>query len=225
LSRRLTSTDHRYRRIFILKSRHKIVILLIAALLLFQQNLSAQDTLALVKPQKHKFKAEPLRATMLAIALPGLGQIYNRKYWKVPIVYAGFGAIIYAADFNTSKYNTFLKAYQDLTDAIPETASYLNLKGLENVDPSEFDPVLNPSTYSWYKDRILRMVDYYRKYRDLSYIGVAAWYLVTILDANVDASLFHYDISDDLNIEIGPAQVPLSGLTAPGVSVTMRVTF
>jgi hypothetical protein len=68
-------------------------------------------------------------------------------------------------------------------------------------------------------------VDYYRKYRDLSYIGVAAWYLVTILDANVDASLFHYDISDDLDVEIGPAQMPLGGQVGPGVKLTMRVTF
>ncbi len=93
------------------------------------------------------------------------------------------------------------------------------------MSAEDFDPVLNPSGYSWYKDRIIRQVDYFRKYRDLSYIGVAVWYLVTILDANVDASLFHYDISDDLDVEIGPAQVPLAGQTAPGISVTMRVTF
>lgn len=195
------------------------------SLLFFQQQTGAQDTLALAKPEKHEFKANPLRATMLAIALPGLGQIYNKKYWKVPIVYIGFGAIIYAADYNGSRYNTFLRAYQDLTDAITETDSYLDLNWREPVSPEDFDPVLNPSGYSWYEDRIIRQVDYFRKYRDLSYIGIVAWYLVTILDANVDASLFHYDISDDLDVEIGPAQVPLAGQTAPGVSVTMRVTF
>ncbi len=162
---------------------------------------------------------------MLAIALPGLGQIYNKKYWKVPIVYAGFGAIIYAVDFNGSKYNTLLKAYQDLTDDFDETDSYLYLSWNEPVSPEEFDPVKNPSGYSWYKDRIIRQVDYYRKYRDLSYIGLAVWYLATILDANVDASLFHYDISDDLDVEVGPVVVPLAGQISPGVNVTMRVTF
>lgn len=166
-----------------------------------------------------------MRATMLAIALPGLGQIYNRKYWKVPLVYAGFGGVIYAIDLNSSRYNTYLKAYQDLTDAFTETDSYLDLKGLEEIDPADFDPVLNPSGYAWYKDRILRMVDYYRKYRDLSYIGIAAWYLVTILDANVDASLSHFDVSNDLDVEIGPAQVPIGMTSSPGVSVTLRVTF
>jgi len=179
----------------------------------------------MAKPLKKEFRAEPLRATMLAIALPGLGQIYNRKYWKVPVVYVGFGAILYAANFNGSRYNTHLKAYQDLTDAFPETRSYLELKGLEEVDPNDFDQYLNPSGYSWYKDRILRSVDYYRKYRDLSYIGIALWYMVSILDANVDASLFNYDVSDDLDIEIGPVQMPLEGQEAPGLGVTMRVTF
>lgn len=162
---------------------------------------------------------------MLAVALPGLGQIYNRKYWKVPVVYLGFGAIIYAADYNGSRYNTFLKAYQDLTDAFKETDSYLDLNWQGEVDPLDFDQNLRPSKYAWYKDRILRQVDYYRKYRDLSYIGIAAWYLVTILDANVDASLFHYDISDKLDVEISPAQVPIIGQVAPGVNVKMRVTF
>jgi len=225
LSRRFTGTVNRYNDVFILKSRLKIVILIIASLLFFQQQTGAQDTLALAKPQKKEFTAVPLRATMLAIALPGLGQIYNRKYWKVPVVYLGFGAIIYAADYNGSRYITYLKAYQDLVDAFKETDSYLNLNWQGEVDPNDFDQALNPSNYAWYKDRILRQVDYFRKYRDLSYIGIAAWYLITILDANVDASLFNYDISDKLDVEIGPAQVPIIGQAAPGVNVTVRVTF
>jgi hypothetical protein len=200
-------------------------LILIASLFFLQNNSLAQDTLKVEKPVKKEFKAEPHRATMLAIALPGLGQIYNRKYWKVPVVYVGFGAILYAANYNGSRYNTHLKAYQDLTDAFPETRSYLELKGLEEVDPDDFDQYLNPSSYSWYKDRILRSVDYYRKYRDLSYIGIALWYMVSILDANVDASLFNYDVSDDLDIEIGPVQVPLEGQVTQGLGVTMRVTF
>jgi hypothetical protein len=157
--------------------------------------------------------------------MPGLGQIYNRKYWKVPVVYAGFAGVIYAIEFNSSRYNSFLRAYQDLTDAFPETTSYLDLKGLQGIDPDDFDPVLNLQSHSWYKDRILRMVDYHRKYRDLSYIGIAAWYLITILDANVDASLFNYDISDNLDVEIGPVQLPVTGQAPAGLSLTMRLTF
>jgi hypothetical protein len=213
-----------------LKKYNKIAILLVLQLFCFHENIIAQDTLSVSKPPRRVFKAEPLRATMLAIAFPGMGQIYNKKYWKVPIVYAGFGGVIFAMDYNSSRYITYLKAYQDLTDAIPETASYLDLPGLKDVDPSTYDPVLHPETYkpsdySWYKDRMLRMVDYFKKYRDLSYIGIAAWYLLTILDANVDASLFDYDVSDNLDLEVKPVIIPVMSQAVPGLNLSLKVTF
>lgn len=188
----------------------------------------AQDTVRLAKPGTHTFKADPFRATMLAVALPGLGQIYNRKYWKVPFVYAGFGGLVYAVSFNTTEYNKFLKAYQDFTDKIPETASYLDI--LQNVDPATYDPVLYPKTASasnaeWYKERMLRQVDYFKKYRDLSYIGFVAWYLFTVLDANVDASLYSYNVKDDLEIKVAPAIVPIGLSEGPVVNICLRVTF
>ncbi len=73
-----------------------------------------------------------MRATMLAVALPGLGQVYNRKYWKMPFVYAGFGGVIFAISYISTKYNKFMKAYQDFTDEIPQTDSYLKL--IKNAD-------------------------------------------------------------------------------------------
>jgi hypothetical protein len=193
-----------------------------------QQYSYAQDTLSVTKPAKHKFKAEPLRATMLAVSFPGLGQIYNRKIWKIPFVYAGFGGLIYSVRFNSKNYNLYMKAYQDFTDAIPETKSY---QALIKADPSTYDPVLYPNSYvpssaSYYKDGMLRMVDYYKRYRDLSYIGIAAWYLVSILDANVDASLFNYDVNDNLDIAVFPVQVPLpGGFVGAGINVGLKVTF
>jgi hypothetical protein len=228
LSRCFNGTGDQCRFIIILKAFHKIVILFILQLVWFQNSLVAQDTLTISRTRILTFKAEPLRATMLAIALPGLGQIYNKKYWKVPIVYAGFGGLIYAIDYNTREYNRFMQAYQDFTDKIPETNSYIDV--IKNVDPSTYDPVLHPDTYnpssaSWYEERMLRMVDYFKKNRDLSFIGIAAWYLVTILDANVDASLFNYDISDNLNLAVGPVQMPLSGQAMLGLNVSLKVTF
>jgi len=160
---------------------------------------------------------------MLAIALPGLGQIYNRKYWKVPLVYAGFTALVAAVSLNATGYNKYMKAYQDFTDKIVATNSYLKI--IKNVDPSTYDPVINPGTYSWYKDRMLNQIDYYKKYRDLSYIGIAAWYLVTVLDANVDASLFNYDVKDDLELKVEPVIVPAPGQGGPIVNMSLRVTF
>lgn len=165
---------------------------------------------------------------MLSAAFPGLGQIYNRKYWKVPFVYAGFGGVGYAVWFNTNWYNTYIRAYQDFTDQIPETDSYK--KVIRNIKPEEYDLVLfpetaNPSTAAWIKDQMMRQIDYYRKYRDLSYLGIGLWYLVSILDANVDASLFNYDIGESLALKISPIQVPLYNFAGAGVNLTLTFNF
>jgi len=203
----------------------------IAAFLFFVITLTSTaqpaDTLPVRKERAKRYSIEPIRATMYAAALPGLGQIYNRKYWKVPIVYAGFGALGYAVTFNTKNYNTFINAYQDFTDIIPETDSYLDL--LVNMNPEQYDPVLHPKTYnpsteSWVKTTLLNGVDYYRKYRDLSYIGIAAWYLLTIIDAHVDASLFDYDISDDIRASVVPVSFNYSGVS-PGITFALLKTF
>jgi hypothetical protein len=199
-------------------------------LIFIQQNTFAQDTIPLSKPSKPRFKADPLKATMMAVVFPGLGQIYNRKFWKIPLVYAGFGGLFYSVGFNSSKYNEFMKAYQDFTDLVPQTDSYLKVIP-SSVDPATYDPVLHPKTFvpsneSYWKDRLLQGVDYYRRYRDLSYIGIAGWYLVSIIDANVDASLFNYDINNNLDIAVFPIQVPLpGGYLGAGVNMSLRVTF
>jgi hypothetical protein len=116
-----------------------------------------------------------------------------------------------------------MKAYQDFTDKSAETVSYIEI--LKNIDPASYDPLLHPSTYAWYRERMLRQVDYFKKYRDLSYIGIAAWYLFTILDANVDASLFNYDVKDDLEIKVAPALATVAGQQSPIVNICLRVTF
>jgi hypothetical protein len=201
---------------------------MIVQLICLQQTGFAQDTVSVVKPHKQHFKAEPLKATMLAVALPGAGQIYNRKFWKIPLVYAGFGVLFYSAGFNSKSYTTYMKAYQDFTDVIPETDSYMDVIP---ADPSTYDPVLYPETYdpasaSYYEEGLLRMVDYYKRYRDLSYIGIAAWYLLSILDANVDASLFAFDVTDNLDITFAPTYMSLpGGYTGAGLSASIKLTF
>ena len=210
-----------------MKAYQKITIFTILLLLCFQQNTTAQDTLSVTKPAKAAFSADPQRATMLALTFPGFGQIYNRKYWKIPLVYAGFGGLAYAISYNSSLYNTYMKAYQDFTDDIPETDSYLNI--LSFAEPEDYDPVLYPDSYdesaaAWYSERMLKQVDYNKKNRDLSYIGVALWYIITVLDANVDASLFNYDISDNLEFTVAPVQMPLSG-AGIGLNISMIVVF
>jgi Family of unknown function (DUF5683) len=190
----------------------------------------AQDTVAVDTLVIHKFKPETLRATLLAVSFPGLGQIYNRRYWKIPVVYIGFGALIYSAGFNGKNYNLYMKAYQDFTDNNLADVSYLKVIS-PNADRTTYDPKVNPtgynlSLYLQYKNAMLQMVDYYKRYRDLSYIGIAGWYLFSILDANVDASLFNYDVSPNLNLTLAPVQMVLpGGFTGAGVSVGLKINF
>jgi hypothetical protein len=222
--------EDKYRYDFILKTFQKILIILVLQLFCIQQYNFAQDSITIAKPAKPRFRPDPYKATMMAVVFPGLGQVYNRKYWKIPVVYAGFGALFYSVGYNSSKYNEYMKAYQDFTDVIPQTDSYLDVIP-STVDPSTYDPVLYPESAvpantSYWQDRLLQGVDYYRRYRDLSYIGIAGWYLVSILDANVDASLFNYDINDNLDIAVFPMQISLpGGYLGAGLNVSLRITF
>ena len=180
------------------------------------------------KEPKSIFNPDIQKSTMMASVFPGLGQIYNRKYWKVPLVYGGFAAIGYAVSYNATNHSRFLSAYQDFTDLVPETQSYVEI--IKFADPSTYDPVLHPDTYSagdaqWVKEQLLARVDYFRRYRDLSYIGLAAWYLVTIIDANVDASLYDYDISPDIEAFVVPMPLIENDMGRFGISMGIVVTF
>jgi len=168
----------------------------------------------------------PVKATMMAAAFPGLGQVYNRKYWKIPLVYAGFGALGYSIIRNSQNFDGYMEAYQDLTDDVPETVSYE--KYTSSFDAGEIDPALgadnyNAQTHSWVKDQMLNAISFYRRYRDLSYIGVGIWYIVSILDANVDAIMSDYDIGPELQLSIEPVQLNTVYGTTMGLGV--KVTF
>jgi hypothetical protein len=213
--------------VIILKTIHKILIIALLQLLWINPRAFAQDSISVPAPVKHKLHGgDPMKATMMAVVFPGLGQIYNRKYWKIPLVYAGFGSLVYAISFNSSHYITYIQAYQDFTDDIPETNRFQEIPGIKELDPASYDKLKKPESYAYYKDQMLRMVDYYKRYRDLSYIGIAGWYLISILDANVDASLFNYDISDNLDVAILPMSVPMpGGMFGAGVNVSFTVNF
>jgi len=228
LSRRHALISAKTRFCLSLRTLQEIIFILITLFFCLSHELIAQDTIAVSKTEKRTFIREPMKATMLAVAFPGLGQVYNRKFWKIPFVYAGFGGLVYSVGFNTSKYNEMMKAYQDFTDLIPETDSYIPL--IKGTEPSDYDPVLYPETYnpsnkSWVEENLLKAVDYYKKYRDLSYIGIAAWYLITVLDANVDASLSNFDVSKNLDLEVTPLQLPVPGVMGAGLNISLVYTF
>lgn len=184
------------------------------------------DTLpVIVKPSKIR-NGDTMKATMMSAVFPGGGQIYNRKYWKLPIVYAGFGGLIYFFTSNTNNYQMYYRGYMDFKDDIPETDSYTKFI---LFDPKTYDPVLHPESYNpatakLIEERILRMVDYHKRYRDLSIILTGVWYMAQILDANVDASLMNYDVSDNLELSFYPSMMTLPG-RAPGTSFNLHLTL
>lgn len=173
-----------------------------------------------------KFVPDPVKATMMGAAFPGLGQIYNRKYWKVPIVYAGLGGIVYFAYYNANSYAKFIKGYQDLADDIPETNSYTDYI---KADPASYDRMNYPDSYdssleAHYLEATLKKADSFRKWRDYSYLGVALWYLLSIVEAHVDACLFDYDVSDNLGVSVIPiaSMNPISGRAQFDIGVKVR---
>jgi hypothetical protein len=193
------------------------------------QSTKAQDTALVASSSKKKYALAPQKAAMLSAVFPGMGQIYNRKYWKLPIVYAGFAGLGFGVTYNTTRYNKFIKAYQDFTDKIPETASYLEMK-IYNWPPEYYDPVLYPDTYRLsyevqVTEALLRGVDSFRKDRDLSLIGIAAWYALSILDANVDASLSDYNIDKNLNLTVSPLPVYVGDYLVTGVNFGLIINF
>ncbi len=142
------------------------------------------------------FKPSPKKAVIYSAIFPGLGQIYNQKYWKLPIIYGGFVGVSYAVTWNNSHYQDYFGAYKDILDDNPETNSWHNFvpygQDPEGIDKNWFTGVL--------KDR----KNYFRYYRDLSVIIGVALYGLTIVDAYVDAQLFEFDMSPDLSLRIEP---------------------
>ncbi len=178
-----------------------------------------QDTVA-KKPHS------PHKASVYSAILPGLGQAYNKKYWKIPLVYAGFGTLTYFVVYNGTRLNRYTQAYLDFTDTVKTTDSYLDLIG-PNLDPSTFDPVLypntaNPSLTESFENLLKNNREYYRRYRDLSYIGMAAWYILNIIDASVDAHLYDFDVGEDLVLRVEPAWQPNRyGMNLTGFKCTL----
>lgn len=129
----------------------------------------------------------PRKASIYSAVLPGLGQIYNHKYWKVPIVYAGFGGLIYGVIYNGDKYKYYKEQYKYMLDN--------NLTEYEDLTLQQAEV---------YKD-------FHKRYRDLFAIGLAGFYALQIIDATVDAHLINYDISEDIALIIDPTLLLCGG--------------
>lgn len=150
------------------------------------------------------WKPNPMRAVWLGAIVPGLGQIYNRSYWKIPIVYGGFMGCIYAITWTNAQYVGYKTAYRDLY--------YDRRDGTVTNDPSKSYISILPEGYtidrmggeSAYYDRLKDWQNTTRRNRDLAIAATAIVYALTLIDAYVDAQLFDFDISDDLTLNVMP---------------------
>ncbi len=137
------------------------------------------------------FKPDPNKSLWLALSFPGAGQIYNRKYWKLPIIYGGAMGVAYAISFYGGYYNDYMQGYRDYTDKDPNTNYHLELipKGY---------PESSAGTY------VKNRVNSYRRYRDIFIVVGVAVYALSVIDAYVDAQLADFDISTDLSMKVRP---------------------
>ncbi|MCR5818079.1 MAG: hypothetical protein K6F89_03125 [Prevotella sp.] len=161
-------------------------------------NVDAKKSEVIVKQQRDwsQWRPDPKRALWLALVIPGGGQIYNRKYWKLPIVYGGFIGCIYALSWNSMMYKDYQQAYLDIMDDDPNTASYNKFLHLGRT--------IDSSNIERYKDIFKSRKDRYRRWRDLSFFSMVGIYALSVIDAYVDAELSDFDISKDLSMKVRP---------------------
>ena len=140
----------------------------------------------------------PTKATWLALVIPGGGQIYNRKFWKLPIFYGGFAGCAYALTWNSKMYNDYADAYRDAVNGNWNSSSITDL-----LPPGYTGNI----SHSQLTETLRRRKDTYRRYRDLSIFAFAAVYLLSVVDAYVDAELSNFDITPDLSMKVEPAVI------------------
>ena len=161
-----------------------------------EDSIGVQDQKYIKDLKKKKFTPNPQRALWLALVCPGAGQIYNKKYWKLPILYGGLLGCTYAFLWNQQMYKDYSQAYLDIMDNDPNTKSYLDLL------PPNYDITGKEDQF---KKIFKNKKDFYRRYRDLSIFSFIGVYLLSVVDAYVDAQLSVFDISKDLSLRIAPA--------------------
>lgn len=169
--------------------------------------LSLADSLAIAEAGKTAERiASPWQPksgkALLWALIPGGGQIYNRKYWKLPIVWGALATCIYFVTWNARMYNEYHAAYRDIKSADPSTNTAWLAFAPKGAKPEDH------AQYSYLASTLQRGNDYYRRYRDLSIVLAIGVYGLSILDAYVDAELFTFDISPDLSMRVVPSVTP-----------------
>ena len=170
---------------------------------------------SLKKEIDHKiWVPNPTKATWLALVIPGGGQIYNRKYWKLPIFYGGFAGCAYALTWNSKMYKDYSTAYKDAMNG--------------NMQSSSITDLLPPGykiSETQLKELLRKRKDTYRRYRDLSIFAFIGVYLLSVIDAYVDAELSNFDITPDLSMKVEPAVIDNRINNSSNRSVGLQCSF
>ncbi len=163
------------------------------------------------------FSPDPTRAVWMSALLPGLGQVYNRRYWKIPIVVGAYLGLGYATSWNNGMLNDYTRAYRDIMDTDPSTKSYMDF----------FPPTVSEDDLdkTWLTNILKSRKNFYRRNRDLCVICMIGVYLVAMVDAYVDASLSHFDISPDLSVDVTPSMFIDDRNRRPSLGLTWAFTF
>ena len=189
----------------------QIILLIIGVLLLLPSRLNAQEEVAVVQQDKDtvaSFAPNPTKAILYSAIFPGLGQIYNRKYWKLPIVYGGFLGCAYAITWNNATYTGYKNAYHDIqiVDNGGGDKTYVGDSWKDYIPyyARNNEEAWLSSYYSNFSNQLKSARDYHRRNLELSVIVTVGLYALCMIDAYVDAQLFSFDLSDDLSMKIDP---------------------
>lgn len=179
----------------------------------------AQDTISSKEADTLRVIHSPSKAALMSAILPGLGQVYNKKIWKVPVLYAGLSVNAIFLIKYAVLFRDYQKGYVDYTN-------YVGALGTDKADPLVIEKMLSnvsfvlrynnlPAALKYYKDQ-------YRRLRDLNILVMSGLYLINIIDATVDAYLFNYDISDNLSLRVDPVMINTAAFKS---SVGIKLTF
>lgn len=168
-------------------------------------------------PSRSVYNPDPTRAVWMSALFPGLGQLYNRRFWKLPIVIGGYMGLGYATTWNNTMLTDYTRAYRDAMDNDPSTNSYMNF----------FPPMTQESDIDqqWLRNILQSRKNYYRRNRDLCIICMVGVYLLAMIDAYVDASLSHFDISTDLSMDVTPTLIQDGRDVRPSLGLSWAINF
>ncbi|WP_143470804.1 DUF5683 domain-containing protein [Labilibaculum manganireducens] len=213
-----------------------VIILGLIFLMLFgksnnaiSQQLVEADTVAVESIVKVH---SPHKATMYSVIFPGLGQAYNKKYWKIPILYAGIGVTVYAINWNTKNYKKYKSGFKDFSEfydwkALSEEEKLVTEKptadSYQKILENDWEET-DSRTDTWFKTTLQNGKDSYKHDRDLSYIILVGVYVLNIVDAAVDAHFTNFNVNNDLTIKVEPA-VSYSAFSGNSLGFRCQITF